>query len=200
MVKAWKQLWKDHKDVEISQGDIFGEDAPITDAIVSPANSFGFMDGGIDAVYSQRWPHLQGKLQKHLLENYFGELPVGNATIIPVAADDVIKPGNKEDFNYLISAPTMRIPHDIRGTVNAYLAFRATIIEVLKFNEGLTENLHIKTILCPGLGTAIGMMPHPIAAMQMYFAWKYMLVQPLELGDDLGAAWNSHQLLRRGVF
>ena len=35
--------------MQISYGDIF-EGAPSADAIVSPANSFGFMDGGIDMV------------------------------------------------------------------------------------------------------------------------------------------------------
>ena len=35
--------------LQISCGDIF-EGAPSADAIVSPANSFGFMDGGIDMV------------------------------------------------------------------------------------------------------------------------------------------------------
>ena len=34
---------------QISFGDIF-KGAPAADAIVSPANSFGFMDGGIDMV------------------------------------------------------------------------------------------------------------------------------------------------------
>ena len=34
---------------QISCGDIF-KGAPAADAIVSPANSFGFMDGGIDMV------------------------------------------------------------------------------------------------------------------------------------------------------
>ena len=34
---------------QISSGDIF-IDAPGADAIVSPTNSFGFMDGGIDLV------------------------------------------------------------------------------------------------------------------------------------------------------
>lgn len=35
--------------IQISTGDIFNG-GPAADAIVSPANSFGFMDGGIDMV------------------------------------------------------------------------------------------------------------------------------------------------------
>ena len=196
MVKAWKVMWKPaDKDIEISEGDIF--DGPITDAIVSPANSWGFLDGGIDAVYSHRWPHLQAKLQKHLAENFYGELPVGCATIIPIHDGQ-----KKEDFNWLISAPTMRIPQNVQNTVNAYLAFRASLIEVLRYNHNLSLNYHlspIETILCPGMGTAIGRMPHQIAALQMYHAWKRICIESLELGDDLTIAWNNHEFLRRGL-
>ena len=40
--------------LQISYGDIF-KGAPAADAIVSPANSFGFMDGGIDYAYSDHF-------------------------------------------------------------------------------------------------------------------------------------------------
>ena len=40
--------------MKVSQGDIFNG-APVADAIVSPANSFGFMDGGIDYCYSEHF-------------------------------------------------------------------------------------------------------------------------------------------------
>ena len=42
------------RNTQISEGDIF-EGGPEADAIVSPANSFGFMDGGIDMVYSRHF-------------------------------------------------------------------------------------------------------------------------------------------------
>jgi hypothetical protein len=49
VVSAWEVEFADEADVHVSHGDIFGLKA---DAIVSPANSFGHMDGGIDLVYS----------------------------------------------------------------------------------------------------------------------------------------------------
>ena len=52
VVRAWTKHFADTPQVEASQGDIF--DVP-ADAIVSPANSFGFMDGGIDLAYSYRF-------------------------------------------------------------------------------------------------------------------------------------------------
>ena len=77
---------------------------------------------------------MQHRLQALLQVDHNGELPVGQAVIIKTLSDD--DSGKKfEDpkFNegklikYLISAPTMRIPMDVRHTVNAYLAFRAII-------------------------------------------------------------------------
>jgi O-acetyl-ADP-ribose deacetylase (regulator of RNase III) len=207
MATAWKLLWKNHPAVEISSGDIF--EVEPTDAIVSPANSFGFMDGGIDGYYSYRWPRVQEELQKFLANHHYGELPVGNAVIIPIPHGDenTILPGpwkrqeGQPDFKWLISAPTMRIPMDITGTVNAYLAFRAALIALLKHNEAndLEPERQITSILCPGLGTAIGKLEPKVAALQMHMAYKHILEEPLQLGSDLGNAWNMHDMLRRGV-
>lgn len=49
VVDAWKAAFGDAHGVRVSCGSIFDLAA---DAIVSPANSFGHMDGGIDLVYS----------------------------------------------------------------------------------------------------------------------------------------------------
>lgn len=62
------------------EGDIFDYPA---DAIVSPANSFGFMDGGIDLAYSERFGwHVQALVQSIIMQDYDGELLVGQATTV----------------------------------------------------------------------------------------------------------------------
>src|SRR5579871_2620928 len=114
LVLEWEHHFRDLDSVSVSCGDIWGVQA---DAIVSPANSFGFMDGGIDMVYTQRFGWgLQRRLQALLRAQYGGELLVGQAVVIETG---------DADYPWLISAPTMRVPMDINGTVNAYLAFRA---------------------------------------------------------------------------
>jgi hypothetical protein len=50
LADAWHKAFQGVENVQIHQGSIFDVSA---DALVSPANSFGFMDGGIDAQYSQ---------------------------------------------------------------------------------------------------------------------------------------------------
>jgi hypothetical protein len=52
LVNKWREAFADCDDVEASCGNIFDITA---DAILSPANSFGFMDGGIDLAYSNHF-------------------------------------------------------------------------------------------------------------------------------------------------
>lgn len=159
VVQAWVRYFEGMPNVHVSKGDIFDLEA---DAIVSPANSFGYMDGGIDLVYLQRFGwDLQDRLQSHLQEQHDGELPVGQATIV-----ETFDPA----MPYMISAPTMRIPMNVSETVNAYLAFRAAI-RALKQHNALSDS-PIKSVLCPGLGTAIGRMPAEQAAKQMAAAYR----------------------------
>jgi O-acetyl-ADP-ribose deacetylase (regulator of RNase III) len=184
IVEAWKEFFGRNDDFIIDCGHIF--DKTKADAIVSPANSFGFMDGGIDAVYEMRFgTQIPQRLRNHIKAEWDGELLVGEAAI--VATDD-------PDFPYLISAPTMRIPENVSDTVNAYLAFRAVLRLAKKFNRG-GEKIH--SILCPGLGTAIGEMKPWQCAKQMHYAyesiWLEQPIDPETLGD---AYW--HQMEMKG--
>ncbi|KAL3881632.1 hypothetical protein ACJMK2_028045 [Sinanodonta woodiana] len=180
MVEAWREIFKDYipDRIQIYKGDIFKQ-GPAADAIVSPANSFGFMDGGIDMAYSMHFGwQLQERLQKVIREEYNGELLVGDAIIIPTVEDwtkensiDWSKFNEGQPIKYLISAPTMRVPLDVSDTVNAFLAFRAVILSVKKHNN-TPGNKPISTVLCPGLGTAVGRMPKIKCAYQMLRAYE----------------------------
>ena len=89
LVQAWAECFADVPEVEASQGDIFDLSA---DAVISPANSFGFMDGGIDLVYSKRFGwHVQERIQQLLRESHDGELPVGLAVIVPTRRDHTLE-------------------------------------------------------------------------------------------------------------
>ena len=184
LVVAWKSAFNGYDNLEISCGNIF--DFP-ADAIISPANSFGFMDGGIDLVYSHYFGwSLQKALQKKIRDVYCGELPVGLATI--VKTDD-------EEIKYLISAPTMRMPALISETVNAYLAFRASLIEVVKFNKNNTEQ--ISSILCPGLGTGVGKLSPENCAFQMKYAYDSIILKKFSFPKSLEEAYFGHKYMKQ---
>jgi len=148
------------------------------DAIVSPANSFGFMDGGIDGAYTAAFgPQMQVNLQNAIKEDWGGELPVGCAEIVKTGYIPI---------PYLISAPTMRVPLDIRNTVNVYLAMMAVVGIV---DEYADES--IETIAVPGLGTGVGGMDPEVMALQMLAAFEGSPF-PTRLGE---AIRQHHTLL-----
>ncbi len=188
LVAAWSEAFNAVRDVEISQGDIFSTTAGVVrredgidvraDAIVSPANSFGFMDGGIDAVFTyQLGPQLQHNLQARLRAEWGGELPVGQAVVVPTG---------RSEIPLCVSAPTMRIPCDVSDTVNAYLAFRAALQAVVAYNAGASTP--IRSLLCPGLGTAVGRMPPKQCARQMRCAWDRVMTGAPFLPSTLSEA------------
>jgi O-acetyl-ADP-ribose deacetylase (regulator of RNase III) len=197
LVVAWALEFANVSSVTTSCGDIFSTKPGLVDpndpvdvtadAIVSPANSFGFMDGGIDAVYSYQFGEgLQQRLQALIAAEHGGELPVGMAVIVPTLHDDI---------PWCISAPTMRSPRDVADTVNAYLAFRAALRAVLAHNAA--GRSPIKRVLCPGLGTAVGRMPVARCARQMRAAWDRVLGGKAAMPRSLrSAADDEIELLR----
>ena len=120
-------------------------------AVISPANSFGFMDGGVDYAYSEffGW-HVQKQLQEQLKTRPFGELLVGEALLVET---------NHKAIPFVISAPTMRVPNRVYDPADIFLACRAATAVAL--NAGLEH------IAFPGMGTGCGAVPFDIAASAM---------------------------------
>lgn len=177
--QAWQDCFAHAEDVTVSHGDILSFKA---DAIVSPANSFGYMDGGLDAKYSAffGW-QLEARLRAYLEEHHYGELPVGQAVIVETELADI---------PYLISAPTMRVPMKVANTPNAFLAFKAVLQTVQLFNR--TEQRKITSILCPGLGTGEGKMPPERCAYQMLKAYEICFRGEVETQGGLAQAVRNH--------
>ena len=182
LVDALQREFRGVAGVEVSCGDIFDATA---DAIVSPANSFGFMDGGIDLAYSTRFGwDVQERLQDLLRKEHAGELPVGQAVIIETYAADI---------TWLVSAPTMRVPADVSDTVNAYLALRAALLAI----RNHSGEPRIESVLCPGLCTSVGRMPAERAARQMAHAWAVVELGQTPSPRVLGQAKEAHTWLLR---
>jgi O-acetyl-ADP-ribose deacetylase (regulator of RNase III) len=179
MAHAWEQYFGEFENVRVSTGDILREKA---DAIVSPANSFGYMDGGLDLLYSQHFGwDLERRLRTRLLDEHDGELPVGQAVIVETGSSSI---------RYLISAPTMRVPMNIADTPNVYLAFRATL-RALREHDRLHPG-SIRSVLCPALGTGEGRMPYDRCAWQMYYAYAVCILGRKETMGGLAGAVRSH--------
>ena len=99
LVEAWIEAFAGDKIFQPICGDYFSVPA---DGIVSPANSFGFMDGGLDlAIRNVLGFEVENRIKKEIVTKYHGELPIGSALVIPTS---------HEKWPFMISAPTMRLP------------------------------------------------------------------------------------------
>lgn len=162
LVKYWKKFFINYSEVVVLEGDYFQQPA---DVMVSPANSFGIMDGGIDLpIRDNLGFRVQRNLQKEIIDNYHGELPVGSAIIIKT---------DSKDWPFLVSAPTMRVPEDVSFTLNPYLAFRAALLEVIKFNK--VNDKKLTSLVCCGMGTGYGHVHPKRCAALMRAAYQTML-------------------------
>jgi O-acetyl-ADP-ribose deacetylase (regulator of RNase III) len=81
-----------------------------------------------------------------------------------------IVPTDHAEHPWLAHTPTMRVPRDIRGTDNVYVAMLAMLQAVARHNR--SDAPAIRTVACPGLGTATGRVPAWEAARQMRVAWN----------------------------
>ncbi len=156
LIRAWRREFAAHPDVEVRLRDLLDVEA---DAYVSPANSLGIMDGGIDAELAARFPGVERRVQEAISE-LGGVLPVGEALV--VETDDYEVP-------YLVCAPTMQAPSNVSHTSNAFRAMAALLRAVEEFNAA--NDGPIEVVAVPGLCTGVGAMAPDDAAMQMARAY-----------------------------
>lgn len=160
LVDQWRSQFADCLGVEALAGDYFQRPA---DAIVSPANSFGIMDGGLDlAIRDQLGFAVEDRIQKVIVQKHHGELPVGCAEVVPT--DD-------PRWRFMVAAPTMRVPEPLGKTLAPYLAFRAILLAVERWNRRAGKR-EIDSLVCCGLGTGIGKVQPSRCAAQMRAAYQ----------------------------
>ncbi len=156
LVDFWRREFASYPEVDIVYGDIL---TLAHNAIVSPANGYGLMDGGIDLFYLEYFGmQVQDRVLDAISRRKEGYLPVG--------ASAVVKTGHPK-IQYLVVSPTMLIPEAVPAA-NCYFAMMAT----LRAASSITEITHL---YCPGLGTGTGRIPFDEAASEMrnaYRKWK----------------------------
>jgi O-acetyl-ADP-ribose deacetylase (regulator of RNase III) len=145
-IEVCRRCFLKHPEVTVECGDIFSRPAAY---LVSPANSFGFMDGGIDLAYSKRFGW-------NLQADRLGSAPV-------MVGDSRVLDTGDDDFPHLVVLPTMLGPMDISQSTNVFLAFHRL---VTYYREWRGE------FVCPGLGAGVGNMPCERAAVQMEAAYS----------------------------
>lgn len=148
LCEQWEKVFSGVDEVTVECGDIFR--TPV-DAAVSPANSFGWMTGGIDGHYVRvLGTEVERRVRERIGDQLFGELLVGQSIIVDVDGSPHCK--------HLIAAPTMRTP----GPTTQLAVFLSTRAAVL-----LALSQKLSSVAMPGMGTLTGMVPLDLAAQAM---------------------------------
>jgi O-acetyl-ADP-ribose deacetylase (regulator of RNase III) len=179
--EAWQMEFGKYSNITIING--YFEQLAEYDCLVSAANSFGLMDGGIDlAITNFFGDQLQQRVQKHILSEFYGEQPVGTSFIIET---------KHSQFPFLAHTPTMRVPMPIWGTDNIYVAMAAMLKAVANFNK--MSEIKIKKVACPALGMGIGKVSPKQGAKQMALAYHNFKNVPKSLN------WKHAHQIQEGV-
>lgn len=190
LADAYERFCGGLRGVTIHRGSILDVEC---DAVVSPANSFGFMDGGIDGVYLDHFgPEIQTRVRRAIFDRHHGELLVGAA--------DVVETGDPA-IPYLIAAPTMRVPMVLQESVNPYLAARAVFLLLSRgrFPDGPDAGRpigeKIRTVALPGMGTGVGRIGSNTCARQVRAAIEEIALGGYEMPTSWAEASERHQRL-----
>lgn len=164
-LKYAKLYFYDMEEVECVSKDLHTFlSSNYVEGIVSPANSYGLMDGGFDLAITKHFgDQLQKRVQKYIIHNFYGEQPVGTSFIIDAGKDN----------QFLIHTPTMRTPQKIRDPLVIYQCMRTSLMCALENN--------IESLLVPLFGGECGMIHPKIIAEMMWKAYIQIKNPPQSL-------------------
>ncbi|MEV6397433.1 macro domain-containing protein [Streptomyces sp. NPDC051907] len=156
VVEAWRAAFADTPEIEIRKGSILDEDV---DAWVSPTNSRGRMDGGVDAAIKRHLgAGIQLRVQKAIRSQFAAALPVGSAVCVPSGA---VNP------RFLISTPTMETSsQNVSETLNVALACAAAFQAIHQQNNEAPGS--IRSVALVGMGAQTGRVPARVCANLMW--------------------------------
>ncbi len=174
MVDCWYAYFSGKQEVSIVCDELkqFMQTHNV-DCVVSPANSYGLMDGGFDLAISEYFGwELQNKVQKYILEKFRGEQPVATSFIIDTGINDI----------KLIHTPTMRIPFPVKDPMIVYQCMRTSLITALENN--------IESIVIPAFCGECGDVSPKVISYLMFEAYKQIINPPKSIDWDYALRWS----------
>lgn len=174
MYGAWNKYFFGLDNVKVVCADFIGFMRQYkVDCVVSPANGYGIMDGGYDeAITAWFGTALQQKVQQYIIDNLYGEQPVGSSIILDTDVDGI----------KLIHTPTMRHPGIIKDETLVYHCTRSCLIAAL--NSG------VNTVVVPAFGGLTGCVAKETVAQMMWKAYEQLNDPPQKID------WNYAQAQR----
>lgn len=158
------------------------------DAIVSPANSYGRLDGAFDDAISRAlsprddYLALTHVVQKRLYELRRGFAPPGSCTLVRIPSNFKDRSRNIWGTRHVALCPTMRMPNDVRWDREVvYECIWSLLCEVDNHNK-MVEMGHarenadmIENILMTPLATGVGRVSATKWATQAVLAIKHFV-------------------------
>lgn len=188
-VNALKSAFANIESVEVIRGNI--TQPPVKGknvVVVTAGNSFGEMNGGIDGAIntylSNAERYIQEDVKELISQIYFGEQPVGTCLLLRSLNPEI---------GFLAHAPTMRVPKDVSSQINAYLAFRAVLTTIIRYNT--KNNNNIQTVLCPTFCTGAGCVDPINAAKQIRIAYDSVMHGTRKTESDWKTIWEKDREL-----
>ncbi|KAL2013903.1 hypothetical protein VTN00DRAFT_1428 [Thermoascus crustaceus] len=148
--------------------------------VVSPANSYGRLDGAFDDAISRNFclPHhaydtLTHAAQKILYERWRGFAPPGSCTLVPFPKE--LEGTNKWGCKWVAICPTMRCPDTVSWDREVvYECVWSLLCQVEGWNRHRSED-RIETILITPLATGVGAVSKQRWASQFVLALKHFV-------------------------
>jgi len=211
LCREFEQKFEGVEKVSVHHGQF--EDVDF-DCVVSAANSFGLMDGGVDGAITMMFgEQLMKRVQTRIINEFGGEQPVGTSFVIRATEHSISTNGPhvKGKDKYVAHTPTMTIPKDIRNTNNVYMAMKAMLLAVKRHNKLINRACAeagevgvqiynqriIETVVCTGLGTFCGNVPFEKAAREMRLAYDHVTNPPTQLDWDFAVKRNNEIFLTK---
>ena len=158
--------------VVVEKGDLTQIDC---DAIVNPANSFGYMGGGVAGAIKR----IGGlEIEKEALS----KAPIAVGKAVATTAGTL-------PCKYVIHAPTMKQPAMRISVENVRLATQAAL--------ELGVELNLKSIAIPGMGTGVGRVPiedaaEAIVSIAKEFENKFEKIILIDRNEDMVESFGKY--------
>ena len=176
MIAAWRETFENNPEVEIRHGSMLDQKVS---AWVSPTNSAGNMDGGLDGVIKNYLgTGIQHRVHSAIKNQFQGAMPVGYATCVET---------QREAPRFLVSTPTMvGSSEDISDSMNVALACAAAFQAIHQQHK--KEPGSVQSIALPGLGANTGQVPVHICADLMWTGYDLFRFRQFQNFADMRLA------------
>lgn len=150
------------------------------DAIVSPANSYGLLDGGFDDAISRAFSPRDGYVeltrvaQRKVYDEWRGFAPPGTCTLVRMPTEFEARSRNIWGTKYLALCPTMKIPQEVTWDREVvYEVIWSLLCALDKHNRSAPEGEKIRSILMTPMATGYGRVSPQKWAAQTVLAIRH---------------------------